>query len=240
LVAADHRHGGARRGDNARQIAMSTYLDISTWARRDAFEFFRGFDKPYFNVCVRLDVARLKAALAARGTSGLALACYFIALRLANVHQPFRLRLENGRVRVHDVVHGSTTVLRDDGDSFFFAELDHTTDFAPFVAQAGAAIDAARTMRAAFEPKPDDVARVYFTTLPWLHFTSFSHARNWGREDSIPRFAFGRAQAEGAALWMPMSVEVHHALMDGVHVGRYVQDFEAALRAPEVWLGTRA
>jgi chloramphenicol O-acetyltransferase type A len=220
---------------------MSTYLDTATWARRDAFEFFRSFDKPYFNVCVRLDVARLKAALAARGTGGgLSLACYFIALRLANLHQPFRLRLEDGRVRVHEVVHGSTTVLREDGESFFFAELGHTLDFAAFSVQAGAAIDAARTMHAAFEPKPDDVARVYFTSLPWLHFTSFSHARNWKREDSIPRFAFGRAQDEGGHLWLPMSVEVHHALMDGVHVGRYVQDFEAALHDPETWLGTRA
>ena len=219
---------------------MAAYLDTTTWARRDAFEFFRHFDKPYFNVCVRLDVARLKAALAARGIGGLSLACYFIALRLANLHEPFRLRLDDGRVRVHEAVHGSTTVLSEGGESFFFAELDHTADFEAFVAQASAAIDAARTMRAAFEPKPDDVARVYFTSLPWLHFTSFSHARNWKREDSIPRFAFGRAQSEGGHLWLPMSVEVHHALMDGVHVGRYVQDFEAALCEPEAWLGTRA
>jgi chloramphenicol O-acetyltransferase type A len=219
---------------------VATFLDTTHWARRDAFEFFRSFDKPYFNVCVRLDVARLKAALAARDGGGLSLACYFIALRLANGHEPFRLRLENGRVRVHDEVHGSTTVLRDDGDSFFFAELEHTADFTAFVAKSSVAIDAARTMHAAFEPKPDDVARVYFTSLPWLHFTSFSHARNWQREDSIPRFAFGRAEADGGRLWMPMSVEVHHALMDGVHVGRYVQDFEAALREPEAWLGTRA
>ena len=219
---------------------MSNYLDTTTWARRDAFEFFRHFDKPYFNVCVRLDVSPLKAVLTARGGGGLSLACYFIALRLANLHQAFRLRLEGGRVRVHDEVHGSTTVLREDGESFFFAEFDHSADFDAFAAQAGAAIDAARTMHAAFEPKPDDSARVYFTSLPWLHFTSFSHARNWKREDSIPRFAFGRAQAEAGALWLPMSVEVHHALMDGVHVGRYVQDFEATLREPEPWLGQRA
>ena len=77
---------------------------------------------------------------------------------------------------------------------------------------------------------------MYFTALPWLHFTSFSHARRWGQEDAIPRFAFGRADADGARLWMPFSVEVHHALMDGVHVGRYVQDFEAALREPQAWL----
>lgn len=213
----------------------ANYLDLAAWPRRDAFDFFRGFDKPYFNVCTRLDVAPLRAALAGAG-GGLSLACYFIALRLCNQHPSFRLRIEGERVRVHDVVHGSTTVLRDDGESFFFAELAYADDFATFAATAGATIAAARSARAAFEPRPDDVARVYFTSLPWLHFTSFSHARNWGREDSIPRFALGRAEPDGERLWLPLSIEVHHALMDGVHVGRFVQDFEAALREPSAWL----
>ena len=42
---------------------MADYLRLDTWPRRDAFEFFRRFDKPFFNVCVRLDVARLMADL---------------------------------------------------------------------------------------------------------------------------------------------------------------------------------
>jgi chloramphenicol O-acetyltransferase type A len=229
------RHNGA---------AMPRYLDLSTWPRRDAFEFFRHFDKPFFNVCVRLDVAPLKAALAAWPEAGLSLACYFVALRLANRHEPFRLRLDQGRVRVHDEVHGSTTVLRDDGESFFFADLEHTADFAAFCTQATAAINAARTHHAEFAPKPEQSAVVYFTSLPWLHFTSFSHARQWARDgardDSIPRFAFGRAERDGARLWLPMSVEVHHALMDGVHVGRFVQEFEAMLAEPHSWLDERA
>jgi len=35
---------------------------------------------------------------------------------------------------------------------------------------------------------------------------------------------------------MPLSVEVHHALMDGLHVGRFVQGFEAAMLDPLPWL----
>jgi chloramphenicol O-acetyltransferase type A len=219
---------------------MNTYLDTERWARRDAFEFFRAFDKPYFNVCTRLDVARLKAALTAGGGAGLSLACYYIALRLANQQQAFRLRLEGGRVRVHEVVHGSSTVLREDGESFGFANFEHVPDFAAFAARAGAAIERARSEAGSFEPRPDDAARIHFTTLPWIHFTSFSHARNWGREDSVPKLAFGRAEADGTRLWLPMSVEVHHALMDGLHVGRYVQAFEAALVEPQAWLGVPA
>jgi chloramphenicol O-acetyltransferase type A len=218
---------------------MPQYLDISTWPRRDAFDYFRAFDKPYFNVCTRLDVTTLKHALASAGVGSVSLAYHFIALRLANQQEPFRLRIEGDRVRVHEVVHGGTTVLRDD-DSFGFAYLDHHTSFLAFAAQAGAAIEAAKSRQAGFEPRVAMTNVVHFTTLPWLHFSSFSHARNWGREDSVPKVSFGRIDKEdsvdGPRWWLPLSVEVHHALMDGLHVGRYVQAFEQALNEPRDWL----
>ena len=216
---------------------MPVYLDLEAWPRRDAFEYFRQFDKPYFNVCTRIDVAPLQRFIAQRGRGGLALAYHFIALTLANRIEPFRYRLDGARVRIHPQVDGSTTVLRDDG-SFGFADLAWVADFDSFAAQAGAAISATHSGHPPFAPKPDDQARIHFTTLPWLHFTSFSHARNWGREDSVPKLAFGRIDVEGHRAWMPLSVEVHHALMDGLHVGRFVQGFEAAVLEPEAWLGT--
>lgn len=216
---------------------MPTYIDTAAWPRRAAFEHYRGFDKPYFNVCTRLDVSRLKAAVRHAGGGGLSLAVYFIALRLANAQEPFRLRLEGGRVRVHERLRGSTTVLRDD-ESFAFAELDPDDDFRVFSRQAGAAIARARDPHAPFEPRVDESAVIHLTTLPWVHFTSFSHARNWGREDSVPKLAFGRAEPDGTRdserLWLPVSVEVHHALVDGLHVGRYLAAFEAALREPQI------
>ncbi|MEO7105075.1 MAG: CatA-like O-acetyltransferase, partial [Rhodoferax sp.] len=70
----------------------------------------------------------------------------------------------------------------------------------------------------------------------WVHFTSYSNARQWGPNDSVPKIAFGRIDADGARQWMPLSVEVHHALMDGLHIGRFFEGFEAALLAPEAWL----
>ena len=210
------------------------YLDLSTWPRREAFEYFRDFDKPYFNVCTRLDAAPLKAAVAARGVGSFSLACHYVALRLANQQEPLRLRLEGGRVRIHDSLQGGATVLRDD-ESFGFAYLAPHADWAAFAAQGARAIAAARHRSAAFEPRVDDTAVIHFTTLPWIAFTSFSHARNWGREDSVPKISFGRIEPDGARLWLPFSLEVHHALMDGLHVGRYIEGMEAVFRDPEPW-----
>lgn len=222
-------------------------LDLTHWPRRATFEFYRGFDKPYFSVCTRIDVSALKPALVQAGVGGVGLACHFLALQLANRLEPFRYRLQRGRVQVLDVVHASTTVLRAD-DSFGFATLQHDSDFARFAAQGAAALHAARQASGdgdgGFAPRVDDQAVLHFTTLPWVHFTSFSHARNWGREDAVPKIAFGRIDSDAdddrRRRWMPLSLEVHHALMDGVHVGRFVQAFEAAMRNPLPWLSGHA
>jgi len=216
-----------------------TFIDTATWARRDTFEYFKDFDKPYFNVCVKLDAAPLKAALAARGGGSFSLACYWLATRVAHRHVPMRLRLQGGRVRVLEQVDAAIAVLRDD-DSLSFAYLPNDSDWSRFEPRAQAVVDAARTGRTPFDPKVDEEAVIHFTTTPWFHFTSFSHARNWRREDSVPKIAFGRADADGPHLWLPFSVEVHHALMDGIHLGRYVQDMEAAMADAARWLGAAA
>ena len=75
---------------------------------------------------------------------------------------------------------------------------------------------------------------------PWIAFTSFSHARRWGREDSVPKISFGKFIKENDRTLLPFSVEVHHSLMDGLHVGRYIARIEEMLAQPETFLDLNA
>ena len=213
-------------------------LDLNRWPRRATFEFYRDFEQPFFSVCTRVDVAALKPALAQAGVGSITLACHFLALQLANRIEPWRYRLQQGRVRVMGVVHASTTVLLRD-DSFGFACLRHDDNFTRFASQGAAALAAARQGEPSFMPHVGDQALLHFTTLPWLHFTSFAHARHGRGDDSVPKIAFGRIDSDpagGTQRWLPLQLDVHHALMDGVHVGRFVQAFEAAMQNPLPWL----
>src|SRR6266403_3386292 len=212
---------------------MPHYLDTATWPRREVFEVFRGFDKPYFNICASIDVTRLVELLRNRGGVSVSTAYHYFALRAANEIEPFRYRLRGGKVFVHDVIHGGTTVLLPN-EAFTLAYFDYVEDFATFVSAAGRAIEEARTGDGAFRPRNDDDGRIHFTVLPWISFTSFSHARNWGNEDSIPKIAFGKFARENQQILLPFSVEVHHALMDGLTVGRYLSRLEEMLLEPEV------
>jgi chloramphenicol O-acetyltransferase type A len=205
--------------------------------RRDAFHFFRGFSQPFFSVCVVVDVTALKPALREAGVGSLTLATHFVALQLAQRLEPWRARLDaDGQAWLYDSVHASTTVLRPDG-SFGFATLRHAPRFTDFCRDGAAALDAARGAARAFEPLNDDLALIHCTTLPWLHFTQFSHARQVGGADSCPKLAFGRIDtgADGIAR-LPLAIDAHHALMDGRDVGEFVQGFEAAMREPRGWI----
>lgn len=214
---------------------MSNYLDLTSWSRREVFEFYLGFDKPYFNICTRLDVTKLVALVRRREDLNVSLAYHYFALRVANEIEPFRYRLRDGKVFVHDVIHGGTTVLLPN-ESFNFAYFDYVEDFQQFIADAGRNVAAVRAANPPLKSKEGD-DRIYFTTLPWISFTSFSHARNWHQEDSIPRIAFGKFVEENERTFLPMSVEVHHALVDGLQVGRFVMRLEELLERPEDYMG---
>src|SRR6185436_7058029 len=103
-------------------------------------------------------------------------------------------------------IHAGTTVLVPNG-SFVLAYFDYHEEFARFMSEARRAVVQARE-QGEFFPRREHDARIYCTTLPWLAFTSFSHARKWNTEDSVPRLAFGKFIREGERTLLPFSVEV--------------------------------
>jgi chloramphenicol O-acetyltransferase type A len=213
---------------------MPTYLDLATWPRRELFEFYRDFDKPFFNICLRLDVSNLLKELRNHPGVSVSLTYHYFALKAANEIEPFRYRLRDGQVLVHDVIHGGTTLMLPN-ETFTLVYFDYAETFAEFIGPAQRALEE-KKKDAAFQPRHDDDARIHCTTIPWISFTSFSHARNWRREDSVPKISFGKFTQEGERTVMPFSVEVHHALVDGLHVGRYVTRMEEMLAQPEIYL----
>ena len=134
--------------------------------------------------------------------------------------------------------HGGTTILLPN-ESFGLAYFHYDPDFATFYEGASRAVAEALGRGGGLKLEETDDDRLHFTTIPWISFTSFSHARNWKREDSATKIAFGKFAEEGGRTWLPISVEVHHALMDGLHVGRFLEQMQEALLNPDSYLQNR-
>jgi hypothetical protein len=55
---------------------------------------------------------------------------------------------------------------------------------------------------------------IHFSAIPWLNFTSLSHARSY--TDSCPKISFGKMMTtDDGTKTMAMSIHVHHGLIDG-------------------------
>jgi chloramphenicol O-acetyltransferase type A len=157
---------------------------------------------------------------------------------VANEIEPFHYRLKDDQVVIHEIIHGGSTVLLPN-ESFSFAYFDYCEDFEQFISGAKQAVESVRNGDGVLRPTPRDNL-IYFTTLPWFSFTSFAHARNSNRGLSVPRIAFGKFLKETGRVQLPFSVEVHHALMDGLHVGKYLNRLQETLMEPEAFIGTKA
>lgn len=215
---------------------MPTYLDLESWPRRQHFHFFKGYDNPFFNVCVNLDVTSLLHLTRTREGIPFFLTYHYLALKAANEVEPFRYRLRDDRVLVHDRIDAGTTILLDD-ERFAFCYFDYDDDFARFVAKGSAGLESLRSGDGRLEPRDDRDDLIHCSVLPWISFTSFSHARKRNEKDSVPKIVFGKVFQDGDRFRMPISVEVHHSLMDGVHLGRYIERLESYFTDPAAPLG---
>lgn len=65
---------------------------------------------------------------------------------------------------------------------------------------------------------------IHFSAIPWIDFTSLSHARSFSFADSSPKVSFGKMTEHDGVKTMPVSIHVHHGLVNGYHVGLFFID----------------
>jgi chloramphenicol O-acetyltransferase type A len=202
-----------------------TIVDQTTWPRAAQFQFFRTYQQPHYATTTRLDVTDLMARKA-QGVSPYRACLYAIGAGIHAVPE-LRMRFRTDQVVAHDMVTLSMTVPTDTG-SFGYAYVPFVAKFSQFEAQAkdliatvarGGALDANSGQR-------DDLA--YLSCMPWLDYTSINNALP-GPDDCIPRITWGKIVPRGDRYEMAMTLEVHHALVDGAQVGAYFAAVQGAL-----------
>jgi chloramphenicol O-acetyltransferase type A len=211
-------------------------IDVDSWSRSEHYRKFRDFDHPHFSICANLDLTLFRPAIKGRGLSFTAAFVYVIA-RTANSIPEFRYRIRDDDVVEHEVVDPSFTVLVDE-DVFSYCPVHYTEDFWQFAAGVSERIAFVREHPTVVdEPGKDDL--IYLSAMPWVSFTGVMHPLNLSPPDSIPRFAWGKIFEDGQRVKMPLSVQAHHALMDGIHFGRLYSRLQETLDHPERFLADR-
>jgi chloramphenicol O-acetyltransferase type A len=205
-------------------------IDLEKWERRALFSFFHPFREPFHGVCLRVDCTAT-CNFAKRQRFSVFLSLLHRSLVAAQQIENFRTRIVDGAVWRYEVVHGGSAVGRPNG-TIGFAHYPYREPIAEFVREASVEVERVR-QRDDLE-RPEDANLIRYSTLPWFDFTSISHARDFSNEDSAPRITFGKITESAGRHTMPVSIHVHHALADGLHVAQFVDLFQKLMDAPDL------
>ncbi|MGN0745588.1 MAG: CatA-like O-acetyltransferase, partial [Aristaeellaceae bacterium] len=74
---------------------------------------------------------------------------------------------------------------------------------------------------------------IFFSCLPWVELTALTNERDFNRDDTAPRIAWGRYTEQGGRLKLGLSLEVNHRFIDGLHIGQFVRALEEMIAALE-------
>ena len=198
-------------------------VDIDAWERKSTYEFFLNYEDPFFNIAANLDVTRLHRFCKDNGLA-YSLAALFLSLQAANEIREFRLRMIDDRVVEFDRVEATQTILNED-ETFSFCYFPLKDDIFQFDRSGKAAREKYLALKT-FDVETDRFDLIYYSSIPWISFTSFKHASPRNNRQTIPRMVFGKMFDDGPVKKMPFSVEAHHALVDGIHVGKLFNLFQ--------------
>ncbi|TDE14648.1 chloramphenicol acetyltransferase [Dyadobacter psychrotolerans] len=204
-----------------------TILDLENWERKEHFRFFSQFEEPFFGVCVEVDCTIAYQKAKQLGTSFF---IYYLHKTLVAVNEtePFRYRInEDNDIVIYDKISVSATVGRPNG-TFGFSYMPYDEDYQNF--EATARLETERIIKSSgLFPSANSEDVIHCSSLPWIKFTSMSHARRFSSKDSCPKISYGKMTESSGKKLMPVSIHVHHALMDGLHVGMFVEKFQSLL-----------
>jgi len=204
-------------------------IDMETWERRALFNLFQSFSEPYHGICIRVDCT---ATYEYAKTHGLSVFLSFLhrSLVAAQGVENFRTRILDGEPWIYDVIHGGSAVGRPNG-TIGFGYYPYRERIEEFVREASVEVERVKQRNDLERHGTFDVIR--YSTLPWMDFTSLSHARDYARRDSAPLITFGKMTEANGRRTMPVSIHVHHALADGLHVAQFVELFQKLLDHPD-------
>jgi len=204
-------------------------IEREGWYRSDHFQLYSGFEFPHVNICVQVDITQLWTKRSLAGTSPTITLVYTIT-RAGNRIPELRQRIRGDEIIQHEVVHPLITVLGEN-DLFGVTTLTYDPDFKTFASRAAAGIAQAKegvSMKEFPHDQEGNFSRddlLSITILPWLAFTGFAITRKPSL-DCIPLIAFGKVQEVDDCFQLPLFVNFHHALADGLHVARFVKYIE--------------
>lgn len=201
------------------------YIDINTWERKQHYNHFKDFLDPNFAVTIPFDVTNAYNFAKHNNISFFAKYLHD-CMRAINSVDNLKYRIIEDKVVEFDVINASATLMRAN-NTFALSSIKYSEDIKEFIKNINS--EKQRILSTDdFYPPENKLDCIHCSALPWVNFTNNKEAFS-GKSDSVPKLSFGKVYEEANCKKMNVSISVSHALVDGLHVGFFAENFQQYL-----------
>lgn len=203
------------------------------WGRDKLVEKYSSYDLPYIIVTADVDVSKLYR-FSKENDLSFYTAMIYCVMDTVNSIKNFHYRIkEDGQPVFCDKLTASFTYLPSGWEQFYVVNIPFEKGIVDFCKKAKNQAEAmAQDTDLEVMHSGDNLGIIYMSVLPWIKYSQFVRTIEHGGKDNIPRISWGKFEkCESGKMMMPLSVQVHHALMDGLHVGMFYDKLQQLLNA---------
>lgn len=197
-------------------------IDKESWKRKEYFEHYFSAVPCTYSITVKLDISLIKEKQQKLYPTML----YFLTT-VVNRHAEFRMALnEDNELGIYSEMLPCYTVFHKDTETFsnLWTEVapnleDFCTLYEDDIAKYGE--------QHGMIGKPNIPPNSFTVSMiPWTTFEGFNLNLQKGYDYLKPIFTLGRYYQENEKYILPAAIQVHHAVCDGFHVCRFINELQ--------------
>lgn len=201
-------------------------IDTSSWKRKPYFDHYFSQIRCTYSITVNIDITNVLSFKDRNKVKLYPLLIYVIS-KAVNKYEEFRTAInDRGEIGVWETLSPCYTVLHKNSESFSNIWTEWNDDLNLFLSNFEQ--DSKRFGQIdRIDAKPNTPANVFpISSLPWTTFTGFNLNIFADGTYLLPIFTYGKYFKDGNRYLIPLSIQVHHAVCDGFHVSRLINEIQ--------------
>ena len=201
-------------------------IDTSSWKRKPYFDHYFNQIRCTYSITVNIDITNVLSFKDRNKVKLYPLLIYVIS-KAVNKYEEFRTAInDRGEIGIWETLSPCYTVFHKDSENFSNIWTEWNDDLNLFLSNFEQ--DSKRFGQIdRIDAKPNTPANVFpISSLPWTTFTGFNLNIFADGTYLLPIFTYGKYFKDGNRYLIPLSIQVHHAVCDGFHVSRLINEIQ--------------
>ena len=211
-------------------------IDLTTWKRSAYYQHYTDNARCTYSIIVNIEIDSLVKKIKSFGIKTYPVQIYMLA-KVVNEFQEFKMTINSqGSPGYWDTTNPSYAIFNRKTETFSNIYTLFNLDFMQFYNNCTNDIQSYRDSDVLF-PQNDMPENVFtISSFPWQSFTGFN-LNFYGKGMYLPPiFTIGRYLEQDGKKHMPLAIQVHHAVCDGYHVGKFVESLQELVINFNDWL----